>query len=157
VNTNRRTDALPPYLFAEVDELKRELRRAGRDVIDLGFGNPDIPSPAVAVEKLRQAALQPTNHRYSASRGIVQLRHAIAERYQALFGVTLDPDRQIVATIGAKEGLSHLLWAVASPGDRVLVPTPSYPIHNVAPPKPGAASLSIHRSPDSTPVGPGRR
>ncbi len=146
MNTNRRTDELPPYLFAEVDELKRELRRAGRDVIDLGFGNPDIPSPAVAVEKLREAALQPTNHRYSASRGIVQLRHAIAERYQAVFGVTLDPDRQVVATIGAKEGLSHLLWAVASPGDRVLVPTPSYPIHNVAPRLAGATVVTAPAS-----------
>jgi alanine-synthesizing transaminase len=146
VKTDRRTDGLPPYLFAEVDELKRELRRAGRDVIDLGFGNPDIPSPAVAVEKLREAALQPTNHRYSASRGIVQLRHAIVERYQAVFGVTLDPDREVVATIGAKEGLSHLLWAVVSPDDRVLVPTPSYPIHNVAPRLAGATVVTAPAS-----------
>ena len=111
----RRADRLPPYLFAEVDELKRELRRSGRDIIDLGFGNPDIPSPEVAVEKLRESALRPVNHRYSASRGIAQLRCAIAERYEAVFGVTLDPERQVVATIGAKEGLSHLLWAVVSP------------------------------------------
>ena len=138
----RRADRLPPYLFAEVDELKRELRRSGRDIIDLGFGNPDIPSPEVAVEKLRESALRPVNHRYSASRGIAQLRCAIAERYEAVFGVTLDPERQVVATIGAKEGLSHLLWAVVSPGDEVLVPTPTYPIHRVAPQLAGATVVT---------------
>ncbi len=138
----RRADGLPPYLFAEVDELKRELRRSGRDVIDLGFGNPDIPSPEIAVEKLREAALRPANHRYSASRGIVQLRRAIAERYESVFGVELDPDEQVVATIGAKEGLSHLLWAVVAPGDEVLVPTPTYPIHRVAPQLAGATVVT---------------
>jgi len=138
----RRADRLPPYLFAEVDELKRELRRSGRDVIDLGFGNPDIPSPEVAVEKLREAALRPVNHRYSSSRGITQLRRAITERYQAVFGVTLDPDRHVVATIGAKEGLSHLLWAIVSEGDEVVVPTPTYPIHRVAPQLAGATVLT---------------
>ena len=138
----RRAEGLPPYLFAEVDQLKQELRRSGRDVIDLGFGNPDIPSPEVAVEKLREAALRPANHRYSASRGIVQLRRAIAERYESVFGVTLDPDRQVVATIGAKEGLSHLLWAVVAPGDQVLVPTPTYPIHRVAPQLAGATVVT---------------
>ena len=138
----RRAEGLPPYLFAEVDQLKQELRRSGRDVIDLGFGNPDIPSPEVAVEKLREAALRPANHRYSASRGIVQLRRAIAERYESVFGVTLDPDRQVVATIGAKEGLSHLLWAVVTPGDQVLVPTPTYPIHRVAPQLAGATVVT---------------
>ncbi len=142
----RRTDRLPPYVFAEVDALKRALRQAGRDVIDLGFGNPDIPSPDVAVEKLREAALQPTNHRYSASRGIGQLRLAIAERYQSVFGVTLDPEREVVATIGAKEGLSHLLWAVVVPGDKVLVPTPTYPIHRVAPQLSGAKVITAPAS-----------
>ncbi len=142
----RRTDRLPPYVFAEVDALKRALRQAGRDVIDLGFGNPDIPSPDVAVEKLREAALQPTNHRYSASRGIGQLRLAIAERYQSVFGVTLDPEREVVATIGAKEGLSHLLWAVVVPGDKVLVPTPTYPIHRVAPQLAGAEVITAPAS-----------
>ena len=87
----RRTDRLPPYVFAEVDALKRALRQAGRDVIDLGFGNPDLPSPDVAVEKLREAAQHPTNHRYSASRGIPKLRQAIAELYQRRFGVDARP------------------------------------------------------------------
>src|SRR5258707_15660454 len=95
----RRIHDLPPYVFATVDELKRELRREGRDVIDLGFGNPDIPSPDTAVEKLREAALNPRNHRYSASRGIVQLRLAITEHYARTFGVELDPDTQAVNTI----------------------------------------------------------
>jgi len=136
--TSTRVAQLPTYLFAAVDQLKRELRRQGHDVVDLGFGNPDIPSPAVAVEKLREAALRPANHRYSASRGISQLRLAICERYQQRFGVTLDPERDVVATIGAKEGLAHLLWAVVDPGDLVIVPTPSYPIHRVAPALAGA-------------------
>jgi alanine-synthesizing transaminase len=120
-----RVEALPPYVFAVVNDLKDELRREGRDIIDLGFGNPDIASPPVAVEKLREAALSPSNHRYSASRGIPQLRRAITERYEQAFGVELDPDREVVATIGAKEGLAHLLWAVVDAGDPVLVPTPT--------------------------------
>jgi alanine-synthesizing transaminase len=128
-----RVDALPPYVFAVVNDLKNELRREGRDVVDLGFGNPDIPSPPVAVEKLRDAALAPSNHRYSASRGLPNLRRAVAERYARELGAMVDPDQHVVATIGAKEGLAHLLWAVVDAGDRVLVPTPTYPIHQVAP------------------------
>jgi alanine-synthesizing transaminase len=134
----RRIHELPPYVFATVDQLKRELRREGRDVIDLGFGNPDIPSPAVAVDKLAEAALRPVNHRYSASRGLPNLRAAICERYAARFGVELDPDRHVVSTIGAKEGLAHLMWVLAEPGDTVVVPSPSYPIHLVAPRLAGA-------------------
>src|SRR6266849_2915452 len=99
----RRIDELPPYVFATVDALKRELRREGRDVIDLGFGNPDIPSPAIAVDKLCEAAARPVNHRYSASRGLPNLRAAVCERYASVFGVELDPDRHAVPTIGAKE------------------------------------------------------
>ncbi len=133
-----RIDDLPPYVFATVDQLKRELRRDGRDVIDLGFGNPDIPSPETAVEKLREAALNSRNHRYSASRGIEQLRRAVAEHYARSFGVELDPDTQVVNTIGAKEGLAHLMWVLADRGDRVVVPTPAYPIHRVAPRLAGA-------------------
>ncbi len=96
-----RIEDLPPYVFATVDQLKRELRRDGRDVIDLGFGNPDIPSPEIAVAKLQEAAAKPANHRYSASRGITQLRHAVAEHYLRAFGVELDPETQISSTIGA--------------------------------------------------------
>jgi alanine-synthesizing transaminase len=129
----RRINGLPPYVFAHIDALKLGARRAGQDVVDLAFGNPDIPSPAVAVEKLTEAAHNPRNHRYSASRGIPKLRQAIAARYERQFGVELDPDTEVVATIGAKEGLSHLMWVLLGPGDSALVPSPSYPIHIYAP------------------------
>jgi alanine-synthesizing transaminase len=135
----RRVHDLPPYVFATVDQLKRELRREGRDVIDLGFGNPDIPSPAVAVDKLCEAAANARNHRYSASRGLPRLREAVAELYERRFGVRLDPERQVVSTIGAKEGLAHLMWVLLEPGDVAVVPAPSYPIHLVAPRLAGAA------------------
>jgi alanine-synthesizing transaminase len=140
--TFRRIDDLPPYVFATVDGLKRELRREGRDVIDLGFGNPDIPSPAIAVDKLQEAAAKATNHRYSASRGITQLRAAVAEHYQRRFGVTLDPDTQVASTIVAKEGLAHLMWVLVGAADTVVVPTPAYPIHRVAPVLAGATVIS---------------
>ena len=129
----RRINGLPPYVFAQVDALKLAARRAGDDVIDLGFGNPDIPSPQIAVDKLCEAAHNPRNHRYSSSRGIPKLRQAVADLYLRKFNVTLDPDTQIVTTIGAKEGLSHLMWVLVGPGDTALVPSPSYPIHIYAP------------------------
>ncbi|MGO9911090.1 MAG: aminotransferase class I/II-fold pyridoxal phosphate-dependent enzyme, partial [Acidimicrobiales bacterium] len=129
----RRVTGLPPYVFAEINELKLAARRAGEDVIDLGFGNPDIPSPSIAVEKLAEAAHNPRNHRYSSSRGIPKLRQAIADLYLRRFGVELDPEREVVSTIGAKEGLSHLMWVLVGPGDTALVPSPSYPIHIYAP------------------------
>ncbi len=129
----RRIVGLPPYVFAQIDALKLAARRAGDDVIDLGFGNPDIPSPDVAVDKLVEAARNPRNHRYSASRGIPKLRQAISDLYLRRFGVGLDPDLQVVTTIGAKEGLSHLMWVLVGPGDTALVPSPSYPIHIYAP------------------------
>jgi alanine-synthesizing transaminase len=134
----RRVGGLPPYVFATINELKLELRRAGEDVIDLGFGNPDLPSPEVAVEKLREAVLNPRNHRYSASRGIPNLRKAICDLYERRFGVLLDPERQALTTIGAKEGLAHLMWVLVEPGDTALVPSPSYPIHQFAPAFAGA-------------------
>ncbi|HTX00443.1 MAG TPA: aminotransferase class I/II-fold pyridoxal phosphate-dependent enzyme [Acidimicrobiales bacterium] len=129
----RRINGLPPYVFAEVDALKVQARRAGEDVIDLGFGNPDIPSPDVAVEKLCEAARNPRNHRYSSSKGIPKLRLAVSDLYQRRFGVEIDPEREVVTTIGAKEGLSHLMWVLVGPGDTALVPAPSYPIHIWAP------------------------
>ena len=129
----RRVDLLPPYAFAEVDRLKLELRRSGEDVVDLGFGNPDIASPAPAVEKLAEAAHDRRNHRYSVSRGLPNLRRAICELYRHRYDVELDPETEAVATIGAKEGLSHLLWVLLQPGDVALVPDPSYPIHRFAP------------------------
>jgi len=125
----RRITNLPPYVFTIIDGLKVEARRAGADVIDLGFGNPDLPSPQVAVDKLCEAARNPRNHRYSASRGIPKLREAVAALYQRRFGVTLDPDTEVISTIGAKEGFSHLMWVLLQPGDAALVPSPSYPIH----------------------------
>jgi alanine-synthesizing transaminase len=129
----RRINGLPPYVFAQIDALKLEARRNGRDVIDLGFGNPDIASPEVAVEKLAEAVKNPRNHRYSASRGIPKLRQAISSLYMRRFEVEIDPDTEAVVTIGAKEGLSHLMWVLLGPGDTALVPTPSYPIHIYAP------------------------
>ena len=140
----RRVDALPPYAFAEVERLKLELRRAGEDVIDLGFGNPDVPPPEVAVEKLREAALLPRNHRYSASRGLPNLRAAVSELYADRYGVALDPETEITMSLGAKEGLVHLLWVLLAPGDVALVPSPSYPIHLFAP---GFAGAAVQRVP----------
>ncbi|HUY22561.1 MAG TPA: aminotransferase class I/II-fold pyridoxal phosphate-dependent enzyme [Acidimicrobiales bacterium] len=129
----RRINGLPPYVFAHIEALKLAARRAGSDVVDLGFGNPDLPSPGAAVEKLAEAVHNPRNHRYSASRGIPKLRQAIASLYLRRFGVELDPETEVVTTIGAKEGLSHLMWVLLGPGDSALVPSPSYPIHIYAP------------------------
>jgi len=144
----RRINGLPPYVFTVIDQLKLDLRRAAEDVIDLGFGNPDIPSPDVAVEKLCEAAHNPRNHRYSASRGIPKLRHAICNLYLRKFQVELDPDTEAVTTIGAKEGLSHLMWTLLGPGDTALVPTPSYPIHLYAPLFAGADVHQVRLGPD---------
>jgi alanine-synthesizing transaminase len=144
----RRVDALPPYAFAEVERLKLELRRSGEDVIDLGFGNPDVPPPEVAVEKLREAALLPRNHRYSSSRGLPKLRVAVCDLYRERHGVALDPETEATLALGAKEGLVHLLWVLLGPGDVALVPSPSYPIHLFAPGFAGAAVSRVS-------VGPG--
>ncbi|WP_419926646.1 aminotransferase class I/II-fold pyridoxal phosphate-dependent enzyme [Candidatus Poriferisocius sp.] len=129
----RRINNLPPYVFTIINDLKVEGRRAGHDIIDLGFGNPDLPSPDIAVEKLAEAAGNPRNHRYSASKGIPKLREAVAGYYARRFGVYLDPDTEVINTIGAKEGFSHLMWTLLQPGDAALVPSPSYPIHLYAP------------------------
>ncbi len=124
-----RMKRLPPYVFAQVNDLKMRFRREGRDIIDLGMGNPDLRTPQHIVDKLVEASLKPHNHRYSASRGITKLRHAIANWYARRYGVDIDPETEAVVTIGAKEGLSHLVLAMISPGDVVLVPNPTYPIH----------------------------
>jgi alanine-synthesizing transaminase len=144
----RRITGLPPYVFTIIDGLKVEARRAGMDVIDLGFGNPDIPSPTLAVDKLCEAAHNTRNHRYSASRGIPKLRQALADLYQRRFGVYLDPDREVITTIGAKEGFTHLMWVLLGPGDAALVPSPSYPIHLFAPLFAGASAREIPMSTD---------
>ncbi len=129
----RRVVDLPPYAFAKTDALKLELRQAGEDVIDMGFGNPDLPSHPLAVEKLKEAAEIGRNHRYSQSRGIPRLRKAVCDLYERKFGVLLDPETQAISTIGAKEGLAHLMWVLLGPGDAAVVPTPTYPIHRFAP------------------------
>jgi alanine-synthesizing transaminase len=139
----RRVTGLPPYVFAQINGLKAEARSNGRDVIDFGFGNPDLPSPDVAVEKLAEAARNPKNHRYSASRGIPNLRLAIANRYKMLFDVDLDPESEVVTTIGAKEGLTHLMWVLLGPGDAAIVPSPSYPIHLAGPGFAGATVITV--------------
>jgi alanine-synthesizing transaminase len=139
----RRVTGLPPYVFAQINGLKADARAHGRDVIDFGFGNPDLPSPDVAVAKLAEAANNPRNHRYSASRGIPNLRLAMATRYKALFNVDLDPDTEVVTTIGAKEGLTHLMWVLLGPGDSALVPSPSYPIHLAGPGFAGATVITV--------------
>ena len=152
----RRINGLPPYVFATINDLKAAARRSGRDVIDLGFGNPDLPSPDVAVNKLAEAAQNPRNHRYSASRGIPGLRRAQAAYYQRRFNVDLDPETEVIVTLGSKEGLANLAQAITSPGDTVLVPNPSYPIHPYGfiiaggsvrhIPVPGSTSLEIRRA-----------
>ncbi|MDQ6839137.1 MAG: aminotransferase class I/II-fold pyridoxal phosphate-dependent enzyme [Actinomycetota bacterium] len=144
----RRINGLPPYVFAIINQLRDEARKQGHDVIDMGFGNPDIPSPDLAVEKLAEAARNPRNHRYSASKGIPKLRLAAANLYQRRFGVDLDPDTEVVTTIGAKEGLSHVMWTLVGPGDTALVPTPSYPIHIYAPLFAGADVQQVRLGPD---------
>lgn len=120
---------LPPYVFAQVIELMKTARRRGEDIVDLGMGNPDLPTPPHVVEKICEAARDPRNHRYSASRGIPNLRAAIAEWYLRNHGVSIDPEREAIAVIGAKEGLSHFVLMTIGPGDVVLCPDPAYPIH----------------------------
>lgn len=124
-----RIKRLPPYVFAIVNTLKMEYRRKGEDIIDLGMGNPDMPAPKHVIDKLCEAAHNPRNHRYSASKGITQLRVAITEWYKRRYDVDLDPETEAVVTIGSKEGLSHLALATVQPGDVVMTPTPAYPIH----------------------------
>ncbi|MEG6548878.1 aminotransferase class I/II-fold pyridoxal phosphate-dependent enzyme [Desulfocurvibacter africanus] len=127
-----RVHRLPPYVFAQVTELKMKMRREGEDIIDLGMGNPDMPTPQHIVDKLLEASQKGCNHRYSASKGIKGLRRAIADWYRRRFDVDLDMDQEVVVTMGAKEGLSHLALVMLSPGDVVFAPDPAYPIHPYA-------------------------
>ena len=124
-----RLDRLPPYVFATVNQIKMEARRAGEDIIDLGMGNPDIGTPQHIVDKLAEAAQKPQNHRYSASMGITKLRMAICDWYKRRYDVDVDPDREAIVTIGVKEGMSHLILVTIRPGDVVFTPNPTYPIH----------------------------
>jgi alanine-synthesizing transaminase len=144
----RRIKRLPPYVFAIVNNLKMEARRKGEDIIDLGMGNPDLPAPKHIIDKLCEAASNPKNHRYSASKGITQLRMAICEWYERRFDVELDPEREAVVSIGSKEGLSHLVLASIQPGDVVMTPAPAYPIHPYGVIIAGGEVMSV-------PIGPG--
>src|SRR5690242_18174055 len=120
---------LPPYVFEQVNRAKAAARNAGADIIDLGMGNPDLPAPPHVLEKLKETLGKPRTDRYSASRGITGLRRAQAGYYDRRFGVKLDPDTQVVATLGSKEGFANAAQAITAPGDVVLCPNPTYPIH----------------------------
>jgi alanine-synthesizing transaminase len=124
-----RIKRLPPYVFEEVNRLKAKLRAEGRDVIDFGMGNPDLPTPAHVIEKLVETAKKPRTNRYSASKGVPGLRKSIARYYERRFGVGLDPDTEVIATLGSKEGFANLAQAMTAPGDVILAPDPAYPIH----------------------------
>ncbi|MEX0695883.1 MAG: LL-diaminopimelate aminotransferase [Rhodospirillales bacterium] len=139
---------LPPYVFAEVNSMKARARAAGADIIDFGMGNPDLPTPQHVVDKLKETIDDPRTHRYSNSRGIPGLRKAVAGYYERRFGVTVNPETQAIVTLGSKEGLANLSQAITSPGDVILVPNPSYPIHQFGFIIAGAAARSI-------PVAPG--
>ncbi|MEO5376267.1 MAG: alanine transaminase [Magnetococcus sp. DMHC-6] len=125
-----RIKRLPPYVFAVVNELKHAARLRGEDIIDFGMGNPDQPTPKHIVDKLVEAVQLGRNHRYSVSKGILGLRRAICAYYQRRFNVTLDPETEAIVTIGSKEGLAHLALAISGPGDKILVPNPTYPLHS---------------------------
>ncbi len=127
-----RLKKLPPYLFAEIDRLKRELISQGKDVIDLGVGDPDLPTPSFIIEALSEAAKNPANHRYALDQGMPELRRAIASWYQKRFNVSLDSDREVLPLIGSKEGIGHVPLALINPGDLVLVPDPGYPVYKSA-------------------------
>jgi len=139
---------LPPYVFAEVNKAKAAARTSGEDVIDLGMGNPDSPTPPHIVAKLVEAVADPRTHRYSTSRGIPGLRRALANYYARRFDVALDPESEAIATLGSKEGLANLAAAITSPGDTILVPNPSYPIHQFGFIIAGASVRSIPATPD---------
>ncbi len=124
-----RIKRLPPYVFNIVNDLKIKLRREGEDIVDLGMGNPDIPTPQHIVDKAAEAIYNPRNHRYSASKGIYKLRLAICNRYKNKYNVDLDPETEAIVTIGAKEGFAHLILAIVNPGTSIIVPDPYYPIH----------------------------
>jgi alanine-synthesizing transaminase len=142
-------EKLPPYVFAVINHLKMEARHRGEDVIDLGMGNPDLPTPDPIVDKLIEAARNPRNHRYSASRGIPNLRVEISRWYARRYNVEIDPETEAIATIGAKEGFSHLVLALVEPGDKVIVPDPSYPIHSFAATIASCELIKLPIAPDS--------
>ncbi|PIR25043.1 MAG: alanine transaminase [Deltaproteobacteria bacterium CG_4_10_14_0_2_um_filter_43_8] len=142
-----RVKSLPPYVLATVTNQMKTARKEGKDIINLGMGNPDLPTPHHIVEKLREAALKTANHRYSLSRGIPKLRAAICARYKQKHNVDLDPETEAIVTLGAKEGLSHLILAITTPQDTVVVPNPTYPIHTYSVIISGANVLPVNIDP----------
>jgi len=130
-NKARRIQELPPYLFAEIDRKKRAAQARGVDLIDLGIGDPDIPTPGRIIQKLNETATKPVNHRYPSSSGMMEFRQAVADWYARRFGVTLDPATEVVSLIGSKEGVANMAVAYVDPGDVVLVPTPAYPVYAI--------------------------
>jgi alanine-synthesizing transaminase len=143
IDVSSRISRLPPYLFGRINKMKYEKRVAGIDIIDLGLGNPTDPTPTCVVEKLSEAALDPRNHRYSVSNGIAGLRKEVAKKYHDKYGVTLDPESEIIATIGSKEGFSHLCLALLGPGDTAIVGDPAFPIHIYAVAMAGANVIRV--------------
>ena len=143
-----RIKRLPPYVIAEVNAMRAAARQAGEDIIDLGMGNPDLPPPPHVIEKLCEVARNPNAHGYSASKGIVGLRRAQASYYERRFGVDIDPESEVVVTLGSKEGLANLAQAITAPGDVVLAPNPSYPIHTFGFIIAGATIRSVPTTPD---------
>ena len=143
IDVSNRISRLPPYLFGRINKMKYEKRVAGIDIIDLGMGNPTDPTPECVVKKLAEASLDPRNHRYSVSNGIAGVRKEIAKKYKKKYGVELDPDTEVIATIGSKEGFSHLCLALLGPGDTAVVPDPAFPIHLYAVAMAGANVIRV--------------
>ncbi len=143
IDVSARIQRLPPYLFGRINKMKYDKRVAGVDIIDLGMGNPTDPTPKCVVDKLAEASLDPRNHRYSVSNGIAGLRKEVAKKYEARYSVSLDPDTEIIATIGSKEGFSHLCLALLGPGDTAVVPDPAFPIHIYAVAMAGANVIRV--------------
>ncbi len=144
----RRIERLPPYVLSVVTDARAAARRAGEDIIDLGMGNPDLPTPQPIVDKLIEAAQNPKNHRYSTSRGVPKLRKAIVDWYERRYGVVLDPETEAMSTMGAKEAISHMAWTLVGPGDSCLVPEPTYPIHTFSMALAGADVRSVPLGPN---------
>ena len=128
----KRIDQIPPYLFAEIDKRKEEMRKKGIDLIDLGIGDPDLPTPKPIIERLTKAAENPKNHRYPSYEGMIEFRTAVAQWYERRFGIRLDPGTEVLSLIGSKEGIAHIPLAFVNPGDIVLVPSPGYPVYRVS-------------------------
>jgi LL-diaminopimelate aminotransferase len=128
----KRIEQIPPYLFAEIDKKKQEMRKKGVDLIDLGIGDPDLPTPKLIIERLKTAAENPRNHRYPSYEGMIEFRTAVARWYEKRFSVHLDPQTEVLSLIGSKEGIAHIPLAFVNPGDYVLVPSPGYPVYRVS-------------------------